>query len=37
MEGFIQLIRVGEFVDTVFESDPGDEGGAKGEIEEAFV
>ncbi len=24
-------------VDVVFEADPGDEGGAEGEVEEAFV
>lgn len=29
--------RVGECVDAVFEADPGDEGGAEGEVEESFV
>lgn len=27
----------GEGVDVVFEADPGDEGGAKGEVEESLV
>lgn len=35
--GWRDGFRVREGVDTVFEADPGDQGGAEGEIEESFV
>lgn len=32
-----ERLRIGECIDAVFEADPGDEGGAEGEVEETFV